>query len=161
MTPNAECDVGPVASSKSLQNLVSEFNLTIIYSPHFCSVIHENCSYDQKRHMDSAVAEFVGALDCTYFCDTDFSIYHRGMKHEVNNVFVDFYRGFGRRSSQGVHFTQLQLSISLSGQQRRLAPRVERQNDNSSQPIGAPLTRSRSAGADVPGQPSLCDLLNA
>jgi hypothetical protein len=74
----------------------SKFNLTIIYSPHFCSVIHENCSYDQKRHMDSAVAEFVGALDCTHFCDTDFSIYHREMKHEVNNIFGDFYRGFTR-----------------------------------------------------------------
>ena len=69
----------------------SKFNLTIIYSPHFCSVIHENCLYDQKRHMDSAVAEFVGANVCSYFSETDFSIYHRGSHEDVNDVFVDFY----------------------------------------------------------------------
>ena len=51
------------------------FKLTLIKSPHFCAVIHEN-NYSQRLHMDSAVAEFVGVLECSYFRDTDFPKFH-------------------------------------------------------------------------------------
>ena len=51
------------------------FKLTLIKSPHFCAVIHEN-NYSQRLHMDSAVAEFLGVYECNYFGDTDFPKYH-------------------------------------------------------------------------------------
>jgi hypothetical protein len=51
------------------------FKLTLIKSPHFCAVIHEN-NYSQRLHMDSAVAEFLGVYECNYFWDTDFPKYH-------------------------------------------------------------------------------------
>jgi hypothetical protein len=74
-----------------IESRKSEFMLNVIHCPHFFSVIHENCSFSQKQHMDSAVAEFVGANVCSYFSETDFSIYHRGSNEDVNDVFVDFY----------------------------------------------------------------------
>ncbi len=52
-----------------------DFKLTLIESPHFCAVIHEN-NYSQLLHMDSAVAEFLGVYECNYFRDTDFPKYH-------------------------------------------------------------------------------------
>ena len=39
--------------------------------------IHEN-NYSQQLHMDSAVAEFLGVYECSYFRDTDFPKYHFG-----------------------------------------------------------------------------------
>jgi len=54
------------------------FKLTLIKSPHFCAVIHKNCSYSQRLHMDSAFAEFLGVHECSYFRDTDFPKYHFG-----------------------------------------------------------------------------------
>ena len=51
------------------------FKLTLIKSPHFCAVIHEN-NYSQRLHMDSAVAEFLSVYECNYFRDTDFPKYH-------------------------------------------------------------------------------------
>ena len=61
------------------------FKLTLIKSPHFCAVIHENSNYSQhnysqRLHMDSAVAEFLGVLECSYFRDTDFPKYHFGQE---------------------------------------------------------------------------------
>jgi len=59
------------------------FKLTLIKSPHFCAVIHENSNYSQhnysqRLHMDSAVAEFLclGVHECSYFWDTDFLKYN-------------------------------------------------------------------------------------
>jgi hypothetical protein len=46
--------------------------------------------------MDSAVAEFVGINVCSYFCETDFSKYHQGSNPEVNEVFLDFFRGWSK-----------------------------------------------------------------
>ena len=61
------------------------FKLTLIKSPHFCAVIHENNNYSQHNysqwlHMDSAVAEFLGlgVHECSYFRDTDFPKYNFG-----------------------------------------------------------------------------------
>ncbi len=51
------------------------FKLTLIKSPHFCAVIHEN-NYSQRLHMDSAVTEFLGVHECSYFRDTEFLNYH-------------------------------------------------------------------------------------
>ena len=51
------------------------FKLTLIKSPHFCAVIHEN-NYSQRLQMDSAIAEFLGVNECSYFRDTDFPKYH-------------------------------------------------------------------------------------
>jgi hypothetical protein len=52
------------------------FKLTLIKSPHFCAVIHENNNYSQRLLMDSAVAGFLGVHECSYFRDTDFPKYH-------------------------------------------------------------------------------------
>jgi hypothetical protein len=51
------------------------FKLALIKSPHFCAVIHGN-NYSQQLHMDSAVAEFLGVHECSYFRDTDFPKFH-------------------------------------------------------------------------------------
>jgi len=56
------------------------FKLTLIKSPHFCAVIHENCSYSQRLRMDFTVAEFLGVHECSYFRDTDFPKYHFGQE---------------------------------------------------------------------------------
>jgi hypothetical protein len=42
------------------------FKLTLIKSPHFCAVIHGN-DYGQRLKMDTAVAEFLGVDECSYF----------------------------------------------------------------------------------------------
>ncbi len=44
------------------------------------AVIHESCSYSQRLHMDSEVAEFLGVHECSYFRDTDFSKYDFGQE---------------------------------------------------------------------------------
>jgi hypothetical protein len=51
------------------------FKLTLIKSPHFCAVIH-GYDLEQRLHMDSAVAKFVGVDECRYFRDTDFPKFH-------------------------------------------------------------------------------------
>ena len=51
------------------------FKLTLIKCPHFCAVIHGN-NYSQWFQMDSAVAEFLGVYECSYFRETDFPRYN-------------------------------------------------------------------------------------
>jgi hypothetical protein len=62
------------------------FKLTLIKSPHFCAVIQGN-NYNQRVHMDSSVAEFLGVYKCSYFGETDFS-----MCYFQTTDFVDYIR---------------------------------------------------------------------
>jgi hypothetical protein len=57
----------------SLDRLVN-FKLPLLKSPHFCAVIH-GYDYSQWLKMESAVAEFVGVDECSYFWETDFPRY--------------------------------------------------------------------------------------
>ena len=62
------------------------FKLTLIKSPHFCSVIHEY-KYSLRLRMDSAVAEFLGVYECSYF---------RNFQTTKSGVFINYIRSLYR-----------------------------------------------------------------
>jgi len=70
------------------------FKPTLIKSPHFCAVIHRN-NYSQWLHMDSAVVEFLGVYECSYFSETDFPRYHfQGGSNPIHvSIMLDFFGG--------------------------------------------------------------------
>ena len=76
---------------KSLGRSVN-FKLTLIKSPHFCAVIHGN-NYSQRLHMDSAVTEFLGVYECSYFHETDFSRYIKGGFSSVSIMIIFLVNG--------------------------------------------------------------------
>jgi len=70
----AEAHIWAIGHFNSL-DLSVNFKLTLIKSPHLCDVNHGN-NYSQRLHLDSAVAEFLGVYEWSYFCETDFLRYH-------------------------------------------------------------------------------------
>ena len=77
------------------------FKLTLIKSPHFCAVIHEN-NYSQRLHMDSAVAEFLGFYECSYFRETDFPV-----QYFQTTDFIDYIRSVNRNLGKDTRFMML------------------------------------------------------
>jgi hypothetical protein len=105
------------------------FNLTLIKSPHFCSIIHEY-NFSQRLHMDSAVAEFLGVNKCSYFCN-----FETTTSRDFINYIRSLYRDLGKdtrlmtlpqdgttlRNSMIVYFTTYKDDILQSAKSTGLA----------------------------------------
>jgi hypothetical protein len=88
------------------------FKLTLIKSPHFCAVIHENNNYSQhnysqRLHTDSAVAEFVGVHECSYFRDTDFPKFH--LSQEGFNPMPHFFGEWSKDERESTKMSSLSM----------------------------------------------------
>jgi hypothetical protein len=129
------------------------FKLTLIKCPHFCAVIHEN-NYSQRLHMDSAVAEFLGVHECSYFQETDFpNFYFR--KREFNPMLC-FFSGWSKDECVSTKMSSLSLNKHVSAYITKWGANIIKYVSTIGNQIRAPWSESLSLNNEVNNCPCVC-----